>query len=116
MSDTIHIEGLQVKALIGVFAHERGRPRPLTVDVTLAVDLRKAGASDDLADTIDYGALADELKSVAARSSFALLEGLAEAMATACLARDGVTGVTLKIGKAGAVPGTTAVAVTVRRP
>lgn len=116
MSDTIRIEGLKVAALIGVFPHERGRPRPLTVDVALSVDLRQAGASDALADTVDYGALAEELKAIAAASSYALLESLAEEMATACLSRAGVMSVEITIRKGGAVPGTTSVAVTISRP
>lgn len=116
MSDTVRIDGLKVDALIGAYAHERSRPRPLTVDVTMACDLRKAGRSDELVDTIDYGAVAERLRTIAAASSYVLIEALAEEMSGACLEYAGVTSVTLTIKKSGAVPNTDAVAVTIVRP
>ena len=42
----------------GVFEHERENGQDFVVDITVWIDLAGAGGSDDLADTYDYGVLA----------------------------------------------------------
>lgn len=56
--DTITITGIEVWANHGVLPHEEDLGQRYRVDVTIEVDLAAAAASDDLADTVDYGALA----------------------------------------------------------
>ncbi len=51
----IEIRSLRVVAVCGVLPEERERPQPLEIDLDLTVDLASASASDDLADTVDYG-------------------------------------------------------------
>ena len=70
----------------------------------LAVDLRAAGRSDDLADTIDYAALAERLRAVAAASRFRLLEALAEALAAEALRDPRVGAAEIALRKPDAVP------------
>ena len=53
MSDIVFIRGLRVRGLIGVYEHERDAPRELRLDVDLQLDLRAAGRSDRLDDTLD---------------------------------------------------------------
>jgi dihydroneopterin aldolase len=84
-SDVIEVRGLQVAGICGVLPEERERPQPLEVDLDLVVDLAAAGRSDDLADTIDYGAITTRVHEVVSTTSFQLLERLAEEVATACL-------------------------------
>ena len=64
--DRVSLLGLSLRTTIGVYPEERRSFRDLEADVRLAVDLRTAGRSDDLADTIDYAALAGRLRAVAA--------------------------------------------------
>ncbi|MDO4222829.1 MAG: dihydroneopterin aldolase [Acinetobacter sp.] len=52
--DSIIIEGLEVKTVIGCFAWERQIEQPLMLDVQLDCDLSKASESDALADTLNY--------------------------------------------------------------
>ena len=68
--------------------HERGSDQPLEVDLDLLVDLAAAGASDDLADTVDYGAVCDTVAATVAEGHVALLEHLAARVADAVLAAD----------------------------
>lgn len=69
---------------------ERNRPQPFEVDLDLSVDLAEAGATDLLADTVDYGDIAETVVGIVAGSpSYQLLEALAGAIAAATLARDG---------------------------
>jgi 7,8-dihydroneopterin aldolase/epimerase/oxygenase len=58
MADRIELRGLMVRGRHGVFGHERVNGQDFVLDITLWIDLADAAASDDLADTFDYGALA----------------------------------------------------------
>jgi dihydroneopterin aldolase len=53
----IQLDGIEVWANHGVLPHEADLGQRYRIDVTVHVDLRDAIASDDLADTIDYGGL-----------------------------------------------------------
>ena len=64
----------------------RCAPQPFEVDLELLVDLAPAGASDDLADTVDYGALIDAVSRIVATEHYQLLERLAARIAEICRA------------------------------
>jgi dihydroneopterin aldolase len=97
--DTIEVRGLRVAAICGVLPEERDRPQPLLIDLELGVDLAQAGASDDLAHTVDYGAITERVADVAATSTFELLERLATRIAEECLADDRVQHVVVSVRK-----------------
>jgi dihydroneopterin aldolase len=87
--DVIQVRGLRVVGTHGVLAEEQVRAQPFELDLDLAVDLGPAGASDDLADTVDYGAVAEAVAAlVAGPRSFALLEALADEAARTVLGLD----------------------------
>ncbi len=104
-ADRVSLLGITLRAVVGVYPEERAAPRELEADVRLAVDLRAAGRSDDLADTIDYASLAERLRAVAEASRFRLLEALAEALAAEALADPRVAEAEVALRKPGAVPG-----------
>src|ERR1700756_2421889 len=58
MADRIELRGLTVRGRHGVFDHERTNGQDFVVDITVWIDLADAAANDDLADTYDYGILA----------------------------------------------------------
>ncbi|OCW84980.1 dihydroneopterin aldolase [Nocardia farcinica] len=64
MADRIELRGLKVRGNHGVFDHERADGQDFYIDVVLWMDLRAAGESDDLADTVDYGALAQQVAGI----------------------------------------------------
>lgn len=98
--DTIELRGLRVVGRHGVLAEERVRPQPFAVDLDLVVDLARAAASDELADTIDYGAVVAAAAGVVASQHFALLERLAGRIAEEVLALDHrVASVTVTVTK-----------------
>ena len=99
-TDVIELRGLRLSGIVGVLPHERVQPQPLDVDLDLSLDLSTAGVSDDLADTVDYGAVCAAAEAVVASSSFALLEALAERMADTLLAGDArIAAVTVSVRK-----------------
>lgn len=98
--DRIELRGLRALGTHGVLAEERERPQPFEVDLDLELDLAKAGSSDDLADTADYGAVAEAAVAVVAGPHADLLEHLAEKLAAAVLeAAPLVTTVTVSVRK-----------------
>lgn len=87
-SDRIELRGLRIDAICGVLPHERTTPQPLEIDIDLVADLAPAGTSDDLADTVDYGAATAEVERIATTLEPSLLEHLAARIAEALLAMD----------------------------
>ncbi|MBN2624510.1 MAG: dihydroneopterin aldolase [Acidimicrobiales bacterium] len=88
-SDRIELRGLRLAGRVGVLDFERAQDQPLEVDLDLTVDLAAAGASDALADTVDYGAVCEQVAATVAAGHTALLERLAAGIADAVLALDG---------------------------
>lgn len=86
--DVIELRGLRVAGIVGVLDHEQAQAQPLELDLDITVDTAAAGASDALADTVDYGALCAAAEQVVTTTSYALLEALAEHVATTLLACD----------------------------
>ena len=97
--DRILIAGLRELGIHGVLPEERLRPQPFEVDVELHVDLAKAGASDHLADTVDYAEVCDAVSRVVAQESYQLLERLAQRIADVCRSDERVTGVVVEVRK-----------------
>jgi dihydroneopterin aldolase len=87
--DRIQLRGIRVLGTHGVLPEEKIRAQPFEVDLDLSVDLALAGASDRLADTVDYGGITETVAAVVSGpTSYELLESLAEAVALATLASD----------------------------
>lgn len=99
-TDLIELRGLRVLALCGVLPEEVARPQPLELDLDLSVDLAAAGASDDLTDTVDYGAVCAVVESTATDGHVQLLEHLVALVADAVLAVDSrITAVDVAVRK-----------------
>lgn len=97
--DRIELRGLRLSARCGVLPEERERAQPLEIDLDLHVGLATAGRSDDLGDTVDYGAVCALVERVCAAGAPRLLEFLAESLATALLAATESDSVTVAIRK-----------------
>jgi 7,8-dihydroneopterin aldolase/epimerase/oxygenase len=115
--DLISLTGLRVRGHHGVFDFERADGQDFVVDVSLETDTRAAAASDELADTMDYGSLAQQLAAVIGGEPVNLLETLAGRLADVCLSDSRVHAATVTVHKPQApIPLAFAdVAVTVRR-
>jgi dihydroneopterin aldolase len=99
--DVIELRGLRVVTLVGALPEEEERAQPLELDLDVEADLSVAGASDELTDTIDYGALCDVVEfTIIEGGHVRLLEALADRVAAAVLAADErITAVTLTVRK-----------------
>ena len=100
MNDIIELRGLRSVAVVGLLPEERERAQPLELDLDVEVDLTAAGVSDDLSDSVDYGAICDVVSDVLARSEPLLLERLAALVAESVLGVDDrIEAVTLSVRK-----------------
>ncbi|MGH3668214.1 MAG: dihydroneopterin aldolase [Acidimicrobiia bacterium] len=85
MTDRIELKGIEVVARHGVLEQEKQEPQVFRIDLTLYLDLSAAGASDDLADTVDYGKLAQVAHDLVQSESHDLIESVAQQIAAAVL-------------------------------
>ena len=90
MTDRIELRGLTVRGHHGVFDHERRDGQDFVVDITVWIDLATAAASDDLADTVDYGVLAQRAADIVAGPPRKLIETVAGEIADDVMADDRV--------------------------
>jgi 7,8-dihydroneopterin aldolase/epimerase/oxygenase len=90
VTDELALTGLECFGHHGVLAHEKREGQPFVIDLVLGLDTGAAAASDDLDDTVDYGALALAVKAAVERDPVDLIETLAERIAGVCLTDDRV--------------------------
>jgi dihydroneopterin aldolase len=98
-TDLIELRGLRVLGLCGLLPEETTRPQPLEVDLDVEADLARAGASDDVEDTIDYSAICAIAERIITAERFDLLEALAQRLAEAVLADQRALAVTVAVRK-----------------
>lgn len=99
MADRIELRGLRVRGHHGVFDHERRDGQDFVVDITAWLDLTAAAGSDDLADTLDYGALATRAADIVAGLPRNLIESVAGAIADDVMTDDRVDAVEVTVHK-----------------
>jgi dihydroneopterin aldolase len=99
-ADRIELRGLRALGRCGVLPEEVDRAQPLEVDLDLSLSLAAAGASDDLADTVDYGAVCAAVEATITAGHVNLLEHLVALLAEAVLAVDArIAGVDVAVRK-----------------
>ncbi len=97
--DTITLTGLRGLGFHGVYPDEKRDGQEFVVDVTMRLDLAPAAVSDDVADTVHYGELAEEVVAVVTGEPVDLIETLAARIAAVVLARPLVDEVTVTVHK-----------------
>lgn len=100
MADRIFIDNLRLKCRIGITDEERMAPQEILASISLMVELTRAGASDNLGDTVDYKEMIERISRFVSEREFKLLESLAEGIAALALKTAGVERVTVKVSKA----------------
>jgi dihydroneopterin aldolase len=99
MTDRIELRGLTVRGQHGVFAHERRDGQDFVVDLTVWLDLARAAASDELADTLDYGKLAQRAAAIVGGEPCDLIEAVAGRIADDVLTDERVQAVEVVLHK-----------------
>lgn len=76
--DKIFLNDLKIDTIIGIYDWERETLQTLSFDLEIDWDIRAAAASDDIENTLDYGAIANTIVNFVEKSSYQLIETLAE--------------------------------------
>lgn len=97
--DRVALHGLRARGRHGWFDNERRRGQLFVVDVVLWLDAGPAAASDDLADTVDYGALGAAVVALVEGEPVRLLETLAVRIAELVLGDARVAQVAVTVHK-----------------
>ena len=88
MTDRISILGIEVFAQHGVLEEEKEQGQLFGVDVEMEVDLAEAARSDSLAETVDYGEVAQKVHDLVAGERWDLIETVADRVAGMVLGHD----------------------------
>ena len=99
MDDVILLEGIQVPAALGVTAGERRVRRPVLLDLEVACDLREAGRTDRIDQTLHYKRIFEVVEDVAANQEHKLVEALGDRIARAVLSKFDADAVTVTVRK-----------------
>lgn len=97
--DEIRLTGLRVTAHHGVFEHERRDGQEFVVDLVVRLPLGPAAAGDDLAATVHYGELAEQVAAAVERDPVDLIETVAERVAAVALSFPATREVTVTVHK-----------------
>ena len=109
---TLELNGLTVFCIIGELPEERVNPQMLRVDLVLTVD-GAAATTDELADTVDYAALAARVRAALVAAECRMIERAAKLALDVCLAETKVSAAKVRVTKSGAVAGLESASVTI---
>jgi len=113
--DIIYINDLRIETIIGIYGWERKTRQTVVLDIEMGTDIRKASASDDVEDTLNYKTVAERLFEFVGDSEFELIETLAEQISNILLNEFNVPWLRLKLNKQGALKGVRDVGVIIER-
>ena len=101
--DKIFITDLVARGIIGINDWEREKPQEIKINIVLYSDVRKAGESDDLSESVNYRTVAKLVMAHAESAGRLTVEALATDVARLCLEQPGVLKVQVRVEKPGAV-------------
>ena len=113
--DTIFLSEVKVQTKLGVPEWERMTPQTIILDIEIGYDLSRACQSDDVNDTIDYGAVVSRVRDTLQENSFQLVEKLAEHLCQLILKEFNALNVKIKVAKPTILPGLKALGVVILR-
>ena len=113
--DIIFLHDLKVDTVIGIWDWERKIRQTVVIDIDMAADIRKAAASDQVEDTLNYKGVAKRVQQFVADSEFQLVETLAERIAGIVTDEFDVPWVRVRVAKPGAIRGAKDVGILIER-
>jgi dihydroneopterin aldolase len=98
----LELNGLDVDCVIGELPEERVRKQRLVLDVQLEI-CDESAFSDEIADTVDYAALAESIRSALVAAECRMIERAAKVVHDICIANTKVRSAKVKVTKSGAI-------------
>lgn len=113
--DQVIIKNLSARGIIGIHDWEREKPQEILINVVLFADLRRAGETDDIEDSVNYRTVAKKLLRHAETAQRLTVEALAADLVKLCLEEPGVQKARVRVEKPGAVRFSESVGVEIER-
>lgn len=113
--DIVFVKDLRVDTVIGIYDWERKIRQVVSIDLEMGTDIAAAARSDDISDTLNYKSVSKRIIGFVRDSEFELVEKLAEQIAEIVLTEFPTPWLRLKLGKPGAVRGSSEVGVVIER-
>jgi len=113
--DIIFLHDMRVETVIGIWEWERKIRQTVSINLEMSADIRKAAASDNVDDALNYKSVAKRVQAFVGESAFQLVETLAENIATIVLDEFDVAWVRVRVSKPGAIRGASDVGVQIER-
>lgn len=115
--DILFLRDFRLELIIGIYEWERKVPQPVRLDLEIGLPHSKAGGSDDVADTIDYGAVARRVKDYLHNvpQPITLVESVAEHVARIVREEFGAPWVKVSVTKFAIIPGIKELGITIER-
>ena len=115
MADIVYIRELEIETIIGIFDWEREVKQLIKISYEVEVDIKKAFKSDNIEDTFDYKTTSKKIIKFVEKSSFQLIEALAEKVSKIIMQDERVLNLSLSVSKPGALRGSKEVGLTIFR-
>ena len=113
--DKIFLNDLNIDTIIGIYDWERQTQQTLQFDLEMDWDIGAAAASDDIANTLDYGAIAQTIVQFVEASSYQLIETLAEDLCALLLSSYPIPKLKLSLSKPVALHGNNIAKIVIER-
>lgn len=113
--DKILIKDLLARGIIGINDWERENPQDILINIEIEADLSRAGASDNIEDSINYRTLTKRVIAHAETANRLTVEALAADLAAICLEEPNTQKVRVRVEKPGALRFAKSVGVEIER-
>ncbi|HUW50046.1 MAG TPA: dihydroneopterin aldolase [Sulfuricella sp.] len=113
--DIVFLEEIKLDIVIGIYEWERKVSQTIRIDIEIGLPHSRAGKSDDIADTIDYGVVMERIRQTAGEKHFSLVEALAEHIAELIRSEFGAPWVKVSVAKLGMLRGVKRLGIIIER-
>lgn len=114
--DKIFLNDLKIDTIIGIYDWERQTQQTLTFDLEMDWDIQPAAATEDISQTLDYGAIAQKIVAFVKASQYQLIETLAEELTSMLLEHYPIPKLKLTLSKPVALHGQNTARIVIERP
>ncbi len=113
--DRIFLSEMKIETTVGIWEWEKRIKQQVIIDIEMSADIKKAAASDQIEDTLNYKAVAKSVRKLVEESSFQLVETMAEKISELVIGEHNVSWVRVKVNKPGAIRGSKGVGIIIER-
>ncbi|RAP38899.1 dihydroneopterin aldolase [Candidatus Marinamargulisbacteria bacterium SCGC AAA071-K20] len=113
--DKLLINGFIIDAKVGIYASEKLNTQKIQFDLEISTSLNKAGKSDNIRDTVDYGQVTRVIREIINTSNYNLLEALAEDIIESLFVNKMIERVKISILKLDAIADVQSIGISIKR-